>query len=221
MEPAGCDNAGLPWEAAWAAGSFSLAFANSSFHGCFLSLGKLGAVCWPMICTSQGQAAGCVAEGRRGSRLEHTAPPRLCALLAGFAPALLSPVAAACGGCLRCARAARLFCVSLCKRSRALGLHFSVTAHPMSDPLQILTANSYANYLISCLIYFLCHHVFSTSPRPGGCGFPGLGGGRSRAAARRAGWAEPSSARGRGVEIPRSRTPRCGVSGTRKSCLLK
>lgn len=181
-----------------------------------------------MICTSQGQASGCVAQGRRGSQLEHTAPPRLCALLraflhllAGFAPALLaSPVAAACGGCPRCARAARLCCVSLCKHSGALGLHFAVTAHPMSDPLQILTANSYANYLISCLIYFLCHHVFSTSPRPGGCGFPGLGGGRSRAA-RRAGWAEPSSAGGRGVEIPRSHTLRCGVCGTRSSWLLK
>lgn len=137
--------------------------------------------------------------------------------------------AAACGGCLRWVPAvgacgvpaARLFCVSLCKRSRALGVRFAVTAHPMSDPLQILTANSYANYLISCLIYFLWHHVFSTSPRPGGCGFPGLGGGRSRAAARGTAWAEPSSAGGSGAGIPRSHPPRCGMSGTRNSWLLK
>lgn len=33
MEPAGCDMAVLPCEAAWAAGSFSLAFTSSSFHG--------------------------------------------------------------------------------------------------------------------------------------------------------------------------------------------
>lgn len=100
------------------------------------------------------------------------------------------------GGCLRwvpavCPCSTAVFCVSLCKRSKALGVHFSVTAHPMSDPLQILTVNSYANYLIRCLIYFLCHHVFSTSPRPGGCGFPGLGGGRSRAAAQLVGLSLP------------------------------
>lgn len=42
----------------------------------------------------------------------------------------------------------------------------AVTAHPMSDALQILPANSYANYLISRLIYFLRHRgiVFSALP---------------------------------------------------------
>lgn len=165
--------------------------------------------------------------GRRGSRLEHSAPPRPCALLraflhllAGFAAApLASPVLRWVPAVCPCSPA--VLCVSLCKRSRALRLRLAVTAHPMSDPLQILTANSYANHLISCLIYFLWHHVFSTSPRPGGCGFPRLGGGRSRAAARRAGWAKPSSAGGRGGGIPRSHPPRCGVSGTRSSWLLK
>lgn len=72
--------------------------------------------------------------------------------------------------------------------SRALGLCFSVTAHPMSEPLQILPANSYANYLISCLIYFLWHHIFSTSPSPGDCRSPGLGGGRSGSGTCTQGW---------------------------------
>lgn len=63
--------------------------------------------------------------------------------------------------------------------STALELHLDMTAHPMSEPLQILPANNYANYLISCLIYFLCRYVFCTSPSPGGCGSPGLGGSRS------------------------------------------
>lgn len=42
----------------------------------------------------------------------------------------------------------------------------AVRAHPMSDALQILPANSYANYLISRLIYFLRHRgiVFSALP---------------------------------------------------------
>lgn len=93
------------------------------------------------------------------------------------------------GRCQRWARAARLWCASLCKhQQRALGLRFSVTAHPMSELLQILPANSYANYLISCLIYFLWHHVFSTSPGPGGCRSPGLGGGRSSSGTCTQGW---------------------------------
>lgn len=50
---------------------------------------------------------------------------------------------------------------------------FTVTVHPMSDPQQILPANSYANYLISCLIYFLQHHLIGISLGPGGCGCPG------------------------------------------------
>lgn len=44
--------------------------------------------------------------------------------------------------------------------SRAPRLHFTATQHPMLQLLQILPANSYANHLISCLIYFLWHHVF-------------------------------------------------------------
>lgn len=93
-EPAGCDNVGLPCEEAWAAGSFFLAFASSSFQGCSLSLGKVGGECWPTICASQGQAAGCVAKGRRGSRLEHAAPPRPCALLRAFLHLLAGSAAA-------------------------------------------------------------------------------------------------------------------------------
>lgn len=73
-----------------------------------------------------------------------------------------------------CPRAVVAPCAFLSENPQSpQGRAFTVTAHPMSDPLQILPANSYANYLISRLIYFLPHHLFGTSAGPGGCGCPG------------------------------------------------
>lgn len=179
--------------------------------------GLLAALPWPLqahpfmdaLCTSArwepgaapcslyiaGPSPGVCGQRQRGLTVRAHLPSCLplsepsSHLLARFAPVPLGSPSRWDGGRLRWARAAGLCCVfSSASTSRAPGLRFTVTAHPMSEPLQILPANSYANYLISCLIYFLWHHIFSTSLSPGGCGSPGMGGGRSDSGTHRQGW---------------------------------
>lgn len=166
--------AGSGWGASWlchggaalrsslSCWQLSLALCKLAFHGCFLRLGNLRAMCCPLLCRQQGQALGCSAGSSVDSRSAQTAPPRWvpCSepsshLLAQFAPVPLAsparwvPVVTPCSMVVMCV-------FPSASTSTAPGLRLDLTAHPMSESLQILPANSYANYLISCLIYFLC-----------------------------------------------------------------